>query len=164
MQENTESDHFENRFPIDFLAQNQLIVRKSGQSHQCQFRTLFHQEELIIKKAGKDKQNHFEIISNLFLDPTLICSENIRLIALILVSDSFSSRGTHNQEYWRTISRIILKPFPIDFSSQNQFIVSKSGQSHHFQFRSLFHQEEPMKNGQKGFELVLICVSTYARD
>ena len=40
-------------FLIDFSTQNSFEVRKSGQSHQFQFRTLIHQEEPIIKNAGE---------------------------------------------------------------------------------------------------------------
>ena len=86
----------------------------------------------------KTKSDHFETISNRFLDPKLVYSEKIKSIVSIRVSDSFSSKGTDHQKCWRTLSRIILKPFPIDFSSQNQFIVRKSGQSHRFQFRTFF--------------------------
>ena len=40
----------------------------------------------------KTKSDHFDTISNRFLDPKLVCSEKIRLKVTFLVSDSFSSR------------------------------------------------------------------------
>ena len=41
--------------------------------------------------------DHFETISNRFLDPKLFYSEKIRLIASVSVSDSFLSRGTDQE-------------------------------------------------------------------
>ena len=90
------------------------------------------------------KSDHFQTFSNRILDPNLVYSKKIRSIASISVLDSFSSRGTDYQECRKKLSQIILKPFPINSSSQNQFIIRKSGQSHQFQFQTLFHQEEPI--------------------
>ena len=61
--------------------------------------------------------DHFETISNRFLDPKLVYSEKIKSIVSISISDSFSSKGTDYQECRRRLSRIVLKPFPIDFST-----------------------------------------------
>ena len=73
----------------------------------------------ISKMQENSMSDHFDTISNRFLVPKLVYSKKIRSIASISVSDSFSSRGADHQECWRALSRIILKPFPIDFSSQN---------------------------------------------
>ena len=55
----------------------------------------------------KTKSDHFETISNLFLDLKLVCSEKIRLIASFSVSDSFSSRGT-DQEWMKRVELVLL--------------------------------------------------------
>ena len=53
------------------------------------------------------KSDHFETISNRFLDPKLVYSEKIRLIASFSVSDSFSSRGT-DQEWMKMVELVLL--------------------------------------------------------
>ena len=71
------------------------------------------------KMQDNTKSDQFETLSNQFLDPKLVYSEKIRSIVSIAVLESLPSRGTDHQEWKKTLSQIILKPFSIDFSSQN---------------------------------------------
>ena len=144
MQENTQSDSFEtisNRFLDLKLVCSEKIrsIVSISVSDSFSSRRTDYQE-----CRKKTKSDHFEAISNRFLVLKLVYSEKIRLIASISVSDSFSSRGTDHQKWRRKLSRSTLKAFPIDFSTQISFIMRQPGQSHQFQFRTIFHQEEPV--------------------
>ena len=86
----------------------------------------------------------FETISYRFFGPKLFYSVKVRQIESFSFSDYFSSIIIDHQEWMRKLSRSILKVFPIDFSTQNSFVERKSDQSHQFEFRTLFHQEEPI--------------------
>ena len=54
----------------------------------------------------KTKSDHFDTISNRFLDPKLVCSEKIRLKVSFLVSDSFSSREP--DQGWINVVELVL--------------------------------------------------------
>ena len=83
-----------------------------------------------------------------FFEPSLVCSVKIRKVASFSVSYSFWSRGTDDQEWRIILIHSIVKPFPIDFSTQNWYLGWKSDQLHRNQFQTLFDQEEPViKNG-----------------
>ena len=49
-----------------------------------------------------------------------------------------------DQEWTQKFIRSIFKPLQIGFLNQIYFVVWKLEKSHHFLFRTLFDQEEPM--------------------